>query len=220
LPHHRFAPLAGKSAEVVGTDRSPAAIAAAAARAKSRGLHNVSFQLGSPADLSFDSLFDAAIGRYVLMFNPDPATMLQGIVRRVRPGGVVVFHEVEWTTAASSPPARLYDQCCQWIIDTFQKVGTDPYMGKSMYHAFQKAGLPPPTMSLSALFGGGTNERNGAGLVADLAVTMAPVMEEHGVVTLADMDPSTLKRRIVSEIVDGGSVVTGRSEVGARSRVA
>jgi ubiquinone/menaquinone biosynthesis C-methylase UbiE len=214
------AELVGKTGEVVGTDRSHTAVAAATARADSRGLRNVSFQLGNPAELSFDHPFDAAVGRYVLMFNSDPAALLGGITRQVRPGGIVVFHEAEWTTAKSSPPVPLYDQCCQWIIETFEKVGTDPYMGKAMYHAFQKAGLPPPTMSLSALFGGGDNERNGAGLIADLAVTMAPVMEQHGVVTQAALDPATLKKRMISEIVDRGSVVTGRSEVGAWSRVA
>ena len=154
------------------------------------------------------------------MFNSDPAALLRGIVRQVRPDGIVVFHEVDWTTVKSSPSAHLYDQCCRWICETFEKVGTDPYIGKAMYHAFQEAGLPPPTMSLSALFGGGANERNGAGMIADLVVTMAPVMEEHGVVTQAAMDPATLKKRIVAEIVDLGSVVTGRSEVGAWSRVA
>lgn len=213
------AELVGKTGEVVGTDRSPTAIAAATVRANSRGLHNVSFQLGNPAELRFDHPFDAAVGRYVLMFNSDPAALLGGIARHVRPGGIVVFHEVEWTTVKSSPTVSLYDQCCRWIIETFEKVGTDPYIGKAMYHAFQKAGLPPPTMSLSALFGGGANERNGAGLIADLAVTMAPVMEQHGVVTQAALDPATLKKRMISEIVDRGSVVTGRSEVGAWSRV-
>ncbi len=87
-----------------------------------------------------------------------------------------------------------------------------------MYRAFQDAGLPAPNMALSALTGGGADERNGAGMIADLAVTMAPVMEQHGVVTQAALDPSTLKERMIAEIVERGSVVTGRSEVGAWTR--
>src|SRR5471030_2216090 len=87
------AELVGKTGEVVGTDRSPTAIAAATARANSRGLHNVSFQLGNPAELSFDRPFDAAVGRYVLQFNSDPAAMLRGIARQVKSGGIVVFRK-------------------------------------------------------------------------------------------------------------------------------
>src|SRR5450755_1020431 len=128
---------------------------------------------------------------------------------------LTVFHEVDWATLTSSPSAPLYELCGRWIVETFKKVGTNSYMGKRMYHAFQEAGLPPPTMSMSALFGGGSNERTGAGMVADLVVTMAPVMEEHGVVAQAAMDPSTLKERVIAEVVALGSVLTGRSEVGA-----
>jgi hypothetical protein len=73
-------------------------------------------------------------------------------------------------------------------------------------------------MSLSAVYGGGADERHGAGMIADLAVTMAPVMEERGVVTQAAMDPETLRSRMFAEIVALGSVVTGRGEVGAWSR--
>jgi SAM-dependent methyltransferase len=210
------AELVGAYGEVVGTDRSPTAIAAAQARMKS--LKNVSFQLGDPAELSFDKQFDAAVGRYVLMFNSDPAAILRGIKRHLKPGGIIVFHEVDWATVSSTPAAPLYDHCCKWIVDTFAKVGTDSFMGKKMFSAFQQAGFPAPTMGMSALFGGGSNELNGAGMVADLAVTMASVMQEHGVVSQAEMMPDTLKQRVFSEIESLGSVITGRSEVGAWSR--
>jgi hypothetical protein len=56
-------------------------------------------------------------------------------------------------------------------------------------------------------------DSTGAGMVADLAVTMAPVMEEHGVVTQALMDTATLKARVVSQIEELGSVITGRSKL-------
>lgn len=212
------AELVGERGQVVGTDRSAVAIAAATSRAKAKGLSHVSFRVGDPAELSFERSFDAIVGRYVLMFNSDPAALLRGAIRHARSGGIVVFHEPSWTSVRSSPAASLYDHCCQWIIQTFRKVGTDPDMGEHMYRAFQQAGLPAPTMALSALCGGGSDDRNGAGLIADLVVTMAPVMEEHGVATLAEIDPSTLKRRVISEIETLGGVVTGRAEIGAWSR--
>jgi ubiquinone/menaquinone biosynthesis C-methylase UbiE len=124
--------LVGRSGEVIGTDRSSSAISAASARAKSEGIRNVSFHLGNPAEMTFDGQFDAVVGRYVLMFNSDPAAILRGVKTHLRPGGIVVFHEAEWTTVRSLPPAALYDQCCRWIVETFRKVGTDPYMGSHM----------------------------------------------------------------------------------------
>jgi SAM-dependent methyltransferase len=145
--------LVGPAGEVVGTDRSPMAVAAATARAKAQLLSNVGFVEGDPAKLTFDMPFDAIVGRYVLMFSPDPVAMLRGIAKHLRPGGVIVFHEVDWTGAGSFPPAPTYDRCFRCILETFHKVGTNPYMGLGLHAAFIKAGLPAPTMAVSALAG-------------------------------------------------------------------
>ena len=98
------AELVGATGEVIGTDRSPEAVTAALAEAKARSLVNVSFRLGDPTTLAFDRPFDAVVGRYVLMFSPDPAAMLKGIVGHLRPGGIIVFHEAGGLGARSYPP--------------------------------------------------------------------------------------------------------------------
>jgi ubiquinone/menaquinone biosynthesis C-methylase UbiE len=147
------ADLVGPAGEVVGTDKSPIAIGAAQARAKARSLHNVSFHEGDPTVLAFQGSFDAIVGRYVLMFSPDPATMLREIARHLRPGGVIAFHEVDWTGVRSFPPCPIYDQSCSWILETFKRVGTNAHMGLELYSTFVRAGLPAPTMGLHALMG-------------------------------------------------------------------
>jgi ubiquinone/menaquinone biosynthesis C-methylase UbiE len=213
------ADLVGPSGEVVGTDRSPIAIAAAQARAKARSLNNVSFLEGDPTVLAFNRSFDAIVGRYVLMFSPDPTTMLRGIAQHLRPGGVIAFHEVDWTGVRSFPPSPIYDQSCAWILETFKRVGTNAHMGLDLYSTFVKAGLPAPTMGLHALIGGGSNNMSGLDLIADLAVTMAPVMEQMGVATVADVAPITLNGRMHAEVEALGSIVIGRHEIGAWSRL-
>src|SRR5271157_6280616 len=69
------AELVGAAGEVVGTDRSETALTSARRRAMERSLSNVSFRDGDPTMLTFDRPFDAVVGRYVLMFSPDPAAM-------------------------------------------------------------------------------------------------------------------------------------------------
>ena len=83
--------LVGDTGEVVGIDRVPAAVEAAATRARTMSLGNVSFRVGDPADVAFEQPFDAAIGRYVLQFQPDPASMLRKVSAHVRPGAVRVI---------------------------------------------------------------------------------------------------------------------------------
>ncbi|TPM92573.1 methyltransferase domain-containing protein [Mesorhizobium sp. B2-1-3A] len=213
------ADLVGPAGEVVGTDRSPTAVVAATARAKEHLLSNVGFVEGDPAKLTFDVPFDAIVGRYVLMFSPDPVEMLRGMTRHLRPGGVIVFHEVDWTGAGSFPPAPTYDRCFRYIVETFHKVGTNPYMGLRLHAAFIEAGLPAPTMAVSALAGGGSDGLSGIDLISDLAVTMAPVMEQTGVINALDLQPESLQERIREEATTNGSVVVGRYEVGAWARL-
>jgi SAM-dependent methyltransferase len=213
------AELVGPSGEVVGIDRSPAAVAAAQEGAKARSLSNISFRLGDPTALEFDRAFDAVLGRYVLMFSPDPALMLKGVAAHLRPGGIVVFHEAGCFGARSFPPAPLYDRCYELIVQTFRKVGSNPQMCLDLYPVFLAAGLPAPTMGLQSLIGGASSRLNGLDLIADLAITMTPVMEQMGVATAAELDPATLYARMHAEVEANGSVVVGRYEIGAWARL-
>ena len=142
---------------------------AALAGAKARSLGNVSFRLGDPTGLAFDRPFDAVVGRYVLMFSPDPAAMLKEVVGHLRPGGIAVFHEAGGIGAKSLPPSPTYDRCYEWIVQTIRKVGSNPQMCLDLYCVFLAAGLPAPTMGLQFLVGGASSELNGLDLLADLA---------------------------------------------------
>jgi ubiquinone/menaquinone biosynthesis C-methylase UbiE len=213
------ADIVGGAGEVVGIDRSPLAVSAAQDRVRALGRRNISFREATVDTLDPSDTFDAAVGRYVLMFSPDPASMLKSAARHVRPGGAIVFHEADWRGYRSTPPSPTYDKCCDWIVQTFRKVGTNPFVGSDLYSAFMQAGIPSPTMALRALIGGASSSVSGADLVADLAVTMAPVMEEHGVTAPGEIDPAVFKERLIAEVMRLGSVVVGRSEIGAWSRL-
>jgi ubiquinone/menaquinone biosynthesis C-methylase UbiE len=213
------ADLVGPAGEVVGTDRAAAAVSAARARAQTGGLHWVSFREGDPTTMAFERPFDAIVGRYVLMFQADPAAMLRGLARHLRPGGVIAFHEPDWAGARSVPRAANYDRCCQWIVETFRRLGTEAQMGAKLYAAFVAAGLPEPEMREFALIGGGAGAASWLYQIAELARTMAPEMERVGVVTAAEVDIETLAERLQREVAAGNGIVVGRSEIGAWSRV-
>src|SRR4051794_30488720 len=89
------AELVGAAGMVVGTDKAPAAIAAARARAHARSLRYVDFREGDPREMTFERPFDAVVGRYVLQFNTDPTAMLRKLAGHLRPGGVMAFHELD-----------------------------------------------------------------------------------------------------------------------------
>jgi ubiquinone/menaquinone biosynthesis C-methylase UbiE len=211
------AELVGEAGEVVGVDRAPAALATARARVKALGLRNVTFLDGDPGAISIDRPFDAAVGRYVLMFQRDPAALLRKVAAHVKPGGPVVFHEPDWDGVRSHPSAPVYLEACRWIVRTVEVTGNRARMGAELYSTFLAAGLPPPTMGVDALLGGGEQGMDAAVLIADIVETMIPAIEAAGVATAAQIALPTLKERMRREI-DAGCVLFGRSEIGAWSR--
>jgi ubiquinone/menaquinone biosynthesis C-methylase UbiE len=94
------ADLVGPSGEVVGVDCERKAVDWAGARARSRGMRNVNFVEGDPAEMQFDRQFDAIVGRLVLMYYPDPVDTVRKLMRQVRPDGLIVFQEMIWRTPA------------------------------------------------------------------------------------------------------------------------
>jgi len=213
------AELVGVSDIVIGTDIAAAAVAAATRSAEERGLARVSFREGDAAELTFDQPFDAVVGRYVLLFQADPAELVRKIARHVRPGGLVIFHEPDWVGTRSIPPAPTYDRCCEWIRETFRLAGTDSNMAGKLFTTFIRAGMGPPQMRMQTFIGGGAASVTFLEAVADLIRTLRPKMEQLGVAALSDADVETLAERLMHEATNNESVIVGRAEVGAWARV-
>jgi hypothetical protein len=169
--------------------------------------------------MAFERPFDAVVGRYVLLFQADACIMLRGLARHLRPGGVIVFHEPDWSVVCSDPVAPTYDRCCRWIVETFERAGTSTNMRARLHRAFLDAGLPPPSMRMQTMIGDSSSAAEWLRAVADLAIALIPAMEQHHVATSADLDGDSLADRLVQEVAAGGGIVVGRSEIGAWSRV-
>jgi SAM-dependent methyltransferase len=212
------AEFVGASGEVIGTDRSAAAVAAATRSAQERGLPQVSFREGDPAELDFERPFDAVVGRYVLIFQADAAVMVRKVARHVRPGGLILFHEPDWVSARAIPPAPIYDRCCAWIQEAFRLSGTDSNMAGRLFTTFVRAGLAAPTMRMQTYIGGGAESADFLRSVADLTASLAPAIERHGVATSAQIGLETLAERLKQEATEPGRVIVGRSEIGAWTR--
>ena len=209
--------LVGPDGDIVGTDPEPAAIAAAQSRVKAAGLGNVIFRHGDPADMAFDQPFDGVVGRYVLQFMPDPAISLARLARHLRPGGVIVFHELDWSGARSTPPAPTFDLACRWIDRTIAS-SAQSRLGPKLASLFRKAGLPPATMQLEAAIASGPASRNIVRLATELVETLLPMMTRIGVASEEEVDFSTLEERIMSE-VGADATLIARSEIAAWTRV-
>jgi ubiquinone/menaquinone biosynthesis C-methylase UbiE len=106
------AKIVGASGKVVGIERDANSIARARSRIAESGLHNVSFTQSDVNQITSDKPFDAAVGRFILEFLPDPVAVLRSLSQLVRPGGVLAFHEPSWAPAlAVAPQLPLWTLC-------------------------------------------------------------------------------------------------------------
>ena len=204
--------LVGSSGEVVGVERDARAIARAAARMNDLGLLHVRFTQTDAANLPVEQPFDAAVGRYILMFLHDPVAVLQDVTRVVRPGGVIAFQEPCWKAfleACESLP--LWRAGAALMLDTFQRTGANTRMGPELPAAFVGAGLPEPQVRNDTLAGA---ER----WMPDVIHTLAPQMRAIGLPLASLGDLNTLYDRLLDEAASRNAAVPLPAIVGAWTR--
>ena len=157
------------------------------------------------------------MGRLVLLDLADPASALKRLCRFLRPGGLVVFHEMDMTTARCVPPVPLYDRVLYWLTETFRRGGVELDMGSRLFATFRRAGLPPPEMVLRAPIEG-TLDSPAFAYVTSTLGSLLPMAERLGVVTAAEVQIETLADRLRDEVARLDAVVILPALVGAWTR--
>ena len=152
------ATIVGPAGSVLGIDREVDSIDTAWG-ARAAGLENIAFDVAALQNLDPGRTFDALVGRLVLMYLPDPAATLAHLLTFVRPGGLVVFQEMEMSLARTRPPVRLYQTCLDVIFETFRRAGFEIDMGSRLYSTFLQAGLPRPELGMEGRVEGGAGQR-------------------------------------------------------------
>jgi SAM-dependent methyltransferase len=211
------ADLVGLSGKVVGVDRERTAVDWANARAHLRGMRNVNFIEGDPAEMEFDQQFDAIVGRLVLMYYPDPVDTIRKLMLHVRPEGLIVFQELDLANAGSLPIAPLFERSLTWIKQTLSATGAQIQLGLELYPMFLAADLPGPSMRVDALIGGGP-QCPLYEILAELIQSLLPTMEKLKIASAAEVGISTLAQRMRDEVVALRGVVRSGGFIGAWSR--
>ena len=208
--------LVGPSGEVVGIERETRSITRAKARAAEAGLRNVTFTQSDVAQFSNDKSFDAAVGRYILQFLPDPVAVLRSLAHQVRPGGVFAFQEQSWAPfVLLSAHLPLWSAGVSLFFEVGRRSGLNMEMGLALYKVFQDAGLPAPSMRLEMELG---SDPDFTRWVSDVVVSLLPRIQELNLSleTLGDLD--TLPGRLQKEVASSNTVVPWLALVGASCR--
>ncbi len=182
------ATIVGQDGSVIGVDLDAEAIKVAEKRRAEQGLTNIEFRNADARLVEPGRLFDAAVGRFVLMFMSDPTAALRLIAERVRSGGIVAFHEIggRVTTApAMNQPVLAHLQ--DLLIQTFERSGARVEVGAELYWRMLDAGLEPeqrPLAEIAVQMGHGEVAYRRWALFAR---SMLPKIVEYGLATEKDV---------------------------------
>ena len=209
--------LVGPSGEVVAIERDPKSIAKARARVTEAGFGNVRFNESDVGEIPEGKPFDAAVGRFILMYLPDPVAVLRAISRLVRPGGVIVFQEPYWIPVLTHlAPLPLWFATAS-LIDQTMRASANNEMGAELYHTFVEAGLSEPTVRMELPLG---KEPYLAQWYCDILCSLRPQMEHLHLSIESLGSLNTLVQRLQAEVTESKSLACWFASVGAWCRKA
>lgn len=200
--------LVGETGKIVALEQSKDALERARYRLKAKGLNNISLFEGnenSLKELTQESKFDAVIGRHVLLHQKDPVDTFCRLVKFVKPGGIVAFHESDfsaglWTKANMPLLKTVHD----WIQRTLSTGGLDLDISKNIVHAFKNAGIRDRHIVREGMIEAG----EGTVLLTyidDTLKTILPIMEKMKIVTSEEVQVETLFERMKEEVTKANS---------------
>ena len=196
------AELVGPQGDVLGVDVNGEILKTARERAKKAGFANVVFVVDDARTFDCARHFEAVVGRLVLMYLSDPTDALRQFARRLSPGGIVAFQELDFTLyrSVARPDTPLMNRLVDWLLDVFQRSGAHIGMGLDLYRVFVDAGLPEPSLDFAAPVGG-PETWPGYDYVMNSFRSMLPLIEEYGIATSVEVDVETLAERLRREVV-------------------
>jgi len=191
---------------VIGIDLDESALRRARHRAVQEGLSNVKFHASDFHDYTSNDLFDAVVGRCVLLHQHDAARALSSAAKHVRSGGIVAFQEPWFSQAFSVPKLPLFDQVIGWLHTMVQASGLDGDVGLRLPSVFASVGLPAPKLTFEMLVDRSPDSEIFP-FVADTVRSLLPRLERLGITTSAQVKVDTLAERLHREQAELGSIV-------------
>jgi ubiquinone/menaquinone biosynthesis C-methylase UbiE len=210
--------LVGPHGSLLSLDIDDAAMAIARARVDSAGHRNVAFQNADVLAFQSGQLFDAVVGRHILIHMPDPLAVLRKAVDLVHPGGVIAFQEFDLATVVRGFPAMpLMFRTQDLIHEFFTRALPHANMGAQLPLLMQQAGLPPPEVRSECCVDGGPHSPFYEWITETLH-SVLPRIESLGIMTAAELDIDTLEARLRAEALETRGYAVIQPMVGAFAR--
>ena len=165
-----------------------------------------------------DQRFDAAVGRWILMYLDTPSMTLRRLATLLKPAGIVAFNEMDLSFAPGTFPATaLGDELRRLMVPPPGAPGPDTRMGTKLFKTFLEAGLPAPELRLEAPIGGGA-DWPGYEYIAETVRSLLPAIQGAMGRDAIGLDVDTLAARLREQVLAIDAVQMLPVIIGAWSR--
>lgn len=192
-----LADLVGAEGTVLGIDLDDNSLIHARERVQENKLTNVTFIKANLSTLSIDhGQFDAIVGRRVLMYLPDPKSVIADLSTLLKVDGMMIFQEHDSTMApGSAVPMPLHDQVNKWIWDTVEHEGGNIHLGFDLWSLLSQKGLVVEKVRAEAVL----QTPDSPFPIAPIVRAMLPRIIENSLATEEEIDIDTLEYRLTEE---------------------
>jgi ubiquinone/menaquinone biosynthesis C-methylase UbiE len=212
-----LAEAVGDTGSVVAFDREEHPVMLARRRARSAGFENIDFVVTTDDALPSHPPFDAVVGRYVLMHQPNPTAMVRRAAEAAKHGGIVAFHEIALhVDARSLPPVILFDRVSACVGSVFALLLPHHDIGERLVGCFEDAGLPNPELIWESI--AGVADSPIMPWAAETYRAMLPHIERLGIEHGDIGDPDTLAQRLKEEVAAAKAQVVTKPQTCAWAR--
>ena len=210
--------IVGPAGSVTACDLDETALAVVRERAASEGLANISTLAGDLHALALPPDIDAVIGRHILIHVRDPLAIVRLVSGLVKPGGVVVVQEYDFSVMhAGFPPTPLRDRTFELFRDFFA-MARHGNMGTRLPVLFAAAGLTEIDARAEYPIGPGVAGSPYYEWYAESLRSILARAVAARVPGASDVEIDTLEERLRAEGVASGAAMPAPAMVGAVGR--
>jgi hypothetical protein len=149
------------------------------------GLTNVEFRPASVTEWTEPATYDIVYGRFILSHLADRVAIVRRMCEALRPGGVLILEDIDFTGASSYPINAAYERYCQYYRAVIQKRGGDADLGRQLYELCIDAGLSEVEVRVVHPAHGGREPEKA--LMLSTLVNIGDAVVAEGIATAADV---------------------------------
>ena len=200
--------LVGRSGSVTSVDVDPGALETLRQRAAAEGIANIACVQTDVCAFLPGRLFDAVVGRHILIHTSDPLAVLKHCRDLLQPRGLAAFQEYDFQLIPPSYPSTpLRDRVFAIMNGCFAKA-VHANMGSRLFQLMTEAGFAHPDCRVEFPVEGGPDSPCHE-LLAETLRTILPRARVLNVPGAADIDIDTLEQRLREEATITGAGLPG-----------